>query len=336
MFREGYKYFERNLSDYYERCLYQRIYQALKNYQPYLTFDYPSIPSSHVTEILRYVFEDNPSFFYLDCEHCSFSFGKPAKIIFCYIYKQTEIQSYEEQIKQIIMNFFDQYHVLELSRYNRILIFHNFISSLCKYDPIVANGGNGIKEDYNIIGVFKGKLAVCYGFSQVFKLLCDYGNISCLIVKGYCHQGGYHAWNMVEYKGRYYHIDVTWDLSKDKNNGLLGSYTYFMVDDQWIKKTRSIDSSGQYPPSQGLENTYFGHRHYMIDHSYQLSDYIYKRLKEYSKEFIVYIADHQINTEIVQQAYMKAKKQMQRDNSQFKSDAIFYIDTQYSLVRFVL
>ena len=36
MFREGYKYFERNLSDYYERCLYQRIYQALKNYQPYL------------------------------------------------------------------------------------------------------------------------------------------------------------------------------------------------------------------------------------------------------------------------------------------------------------
>lgn len=335
MFKEGYKYFENHLGSYDERCLYQCIYQAIKDYQIYVTFDYPSITPSRAIEIMEYVFEDNPSFFYLDFQHCYAVYGKPSSLTFRYIYNQQEIQKYEDHIKHILMDFFDQYRVLRLSEYNRILIFHNFISSLCTYDPVVSGGGKGIEEDYNIIGVFKGKLAVCYGFSQVFKLLCDYGNIPCLIVKGHCYEGGYHAWNMVEYKGRFYHIDVTWDLSRDKNTRLLGSYNYFMVDDEWIKKTRTIEAAGRYPLSQGLEYTYFGYKHYMIQSHYELSDYIYRRLLEYSKEFIVYIADHHIDKEEINMAYNQALQRFRATvNSSFDRGALFYIDYKYSLVRY--
>ena len=337
MFKEGYKYFENHLGSYEEYCLYRDIYQAVKSYQKYLIYDYSSITPSRVWDIVYYVFEDNPSFFYLYCRKSTIVSGKPSRLTFYYIYNQQEIQEHEDSIKHIIMDFFDQYRVLRLSPYNRILIFHNFISSLCTYDPVVSSGGEGKNEDYNIIGVFKGKLAVCYGFSQVFKLLCDYGNIPCLIVKGDCFHGGYHAWNMVKYKEKFYHIDVTWDLNQDKNISLLNNYTYFMVDDDWIMKTRTIEESGRYPTSQGLEYTYFGYKNYMIQSHYELSDYIYRRLMEYSKEFIVYVADHHIDRTEINQAYNQA---VQRFRATAHIDSympgIYYIDNRYSLIRFIV
>ncbi|MCD7808559.1 MAG: hypothetical protein LUH02_04395 [Erysipelotrichaceae bacterium] len=305
MFKEGYKYFEHSLTGK-ELLFYQKTYQAIKNRDVSIAFDYHDVASERAREIVKYVFEDNPSFFYFSPYKIIYAAGFPSFIFFNYFYDDKQIEKYENDIKYIIMRFFDEYNVLELPVYNRILIFHNFISSLCTYDQVVADGGIGVNEDYNIIGVFQGKEAVCYGFSQVFKLLCDYANIDCLIIRG--DVGGAHAWNMVEYHGKFYHIDVTWDLSKGKNKGLLGAYTYFMVDDEWILKSRTINQEAHYPISHGIENTLFGKKGYVVKDTYNLENYFYNRLLEYPKEIVVYVEDHQMNSTIVHQAYDKASQ----------------------------
>ncbi|MBQ4225778.1 MAG: hypothetical protein II664_05640, partial [Oscillospiraceae bacterium] len=52
-----------------------------------------------------------------------------------------------------------------------------------------------------------------------FKYLCDYAGINCIVVHGYLYTGtgnGNHAWNVVEYNGKKYHIDVTAELDHAK------------------------------------------------------------------------------------------------------------------------
>ena len=338
MFKEGYKYFAQNLQNPYKRDFYQKVYEAIKIRQPTITFDYHEITPSQAKEIVKLVFEDNPSFFYLDPYQTSAVAGNPSVLTFYYVYDTNTSKNYENQIKKIIMNFFDQYKILELPIYHRILIFHNFISSICIYDSVVASGKEGVHEDYNIIGVFNGKVAVCYGFSQVFKLLCDYGNVNCLIVRGATRGEENHAWNMVEYEGGFYHVDVTWDLSKGKNAGLLGSYRYFMVDDDWIRITRNIGESAPYPSSKGLMYTYYGFKNYMISSIDELSDYIYCRLKEYPKEIVVVILNRHFTQDMVHQAYLEAYDHfVKTENVQLKNSVRISIDDErYGIVRILI
>ena len=66
----------------------------------------------------------------------------------------------------------------------------------------------------------KYKRAICQGYSELFKALCDYSNIPCFIISGYSKGYGYspnknftnsdHAWNAVFINSKWYLIDATW------------------------------------------------------------------------------------------------------------------------------
>ena len=186
-----------------------------------------------------------------------------------------------------------------------------------------------------IIGFFQGKVAVCYGFSLVFKLLCDYSGINCLVIRG--KTKGNHAWNMVEYDGGFYHIDTTWDLLEDHNDGKLGIYKFFMVDDLWIKKSRTINAIANYPKSYGLQYTYYVRNKYMINDISNLSQYFYERLKEYPNEIIVYVTDKRLNWEIINHSYKKASDKFRRlNNYNFKGKCDKYWSSKYGIVRIIL
>lgn len=332
MFKEGYKFFEQSLKNE-ELAFYRRCYLAIKNRQISITFDFKLININRAKEIIKYVYEDNPSFFYLSPYKLSYVNNK--QIYFNYLYDKTTTLNYENQIKKTLMHFFDDYQILKLPKYNQILIFHNCISSLANYDQIVSSGGSGKDEDYNIIGFFQGKVAVCYGFSLVFKLLCDYSGINCLVIRG--KTKGNHAWNMVEYDGGFYHIDTTWDLLEDHNDGKLGIYKFFMVDDLWIKKSRTINAIANYPKSYGLQYTYYVRNKYMINDISNLSQYFYERLKEYPNEIIVYVTDKRLNWEIINYSYKKASDKFKRlNNYNFKGKCDKYWSSKYGIVRIIL
>jgi transglutaminase/protease-like cytokinesis protein 3 len=67
--------------------------------------------------------------------------------------------------------------------------------------------------------VLKKGNAFCYGYSRLFKFLCDYANIPCEIINGYgrgdIHKIGNnfrtnHSWNAVNLDSSWYLVDVTW------------------------------------------------------------------------------------------------------------------------------
>ena len=67
--------------------------------------------------------------------------------------------------------------------------------------------------------VLKKRNAFCYGYSRLFKCLCDDANIPCEIINGYgrgdIHQVGTnfrtnHSWNAVKLDSSWYLVDVTW------------------------------------------------------------------------------------------------------------------------------
>ena len=64
--------------------------------------------------------------------------------------------------------------------------------------------------------VLKTKWAVCEGYSNLFKALCDASGVACEIVTGNTKNsqgripGIGHAWNVVRVNGQWYPMDVTW------------------------------------------------------------------------------------------------------------------------------
>jgi hypothetical protein len=98
---------------------------------------------------------------------------------------------------------------------------HDIVALLVKYDA--ANFWSGTIPDQGYQTVLKNRLAVCEGYSNVFKKFCDELKISCEVVHGFGRGVGTsplagdtpansnHAWNIVTINGENYLVDCTWD-----------------------------------------------------------------------------------------------------------------------------
>ena len=86
------------------------------------------------------------------------------------------------------------------------------------YGWIIANTGYGTTDgsrEQTAAGVLLDHRAVCAGYADAFKLLCDRAGIACTTVVGNAlnEDGslrGKHAWNQIVIGGARYWIDVTW------------------------------------------------------------------------------------------------------------------------------
>jgi len=86
-------------------------------------------------------------------------------------------------------------------------------------------------------GALKNGIAVCEGYACAAKLLLNELSIVCDIQVGDCVEGGGHAWNLVQVDGEWYQMDVTW------NDGSSSRTDYFLVTDDYMKKSRTWDES---------------------------------------------------------------------------------------------
>jgi len=95
-------------------------------------------------------------------------------------------------------------------------------------------------ETHTAYGTLANGVAVCEGYACAAKLLLNKLGILCDIQVGVCHDGGGHAWNLVQLDGQWYQMDVTW------NDGGRSRTEYLLVSDAFMAKSRSWDAS-QYP-----------------------------------------------------------------------------------------
>lgn len=78
------------------------------------------------------------------------------------------------------------------------------------------------------IDALQRKTAICQGYSELFKALCEYSNIPCELISGYSKGYGFnpkqkltqsdHAWNIVFVENKWQHIDATWGAGHVKEN----------------------------------------------------------------------------------------------------------------------
>ena len=127
----------------------------------------------------------------------------------------------------------------------RVQAAHNALILNCDYsdtdDPVEATAAGALVN---------GK-ALCLGISLAFKYLMDRLDIPCIVVRGNANgsgkmeDAGSHAWNLVQVRGGWSHVDVTYDLSgsSDKRRPFL---TYLGLSDAQIASTHTWDAD-KYP-----------------------------------------------------------------------------------------
>ena len=105
--------------------------------------------------------------------------------------------------------------------FDRAKMAHDVTALLLSYDA--ANYWAGTVPEQTLTYVLLTKKAVCEGYANVFKALCDAIGIQCEKVHGYSRGVGYsngayedptksnHAWNIVKLEGAWYIVDCTWD-----------------------------------------------------------------------------------------------------------------------------
>ncbi|MCL2879394.1 MAG: hypothetical protein FWF29_04035 [Treponema sp.] len=105
--------------------------------------------------------------------------------------------------------------------FQRVKKAHDLTALLIRYDA-ASYWANTI-PDQSFQNVLKTRLAVCEGYANLFKRLCDELKIPCEVVHGYGRGVGSspdaverpynsnHAWNIVAINGEHYLVDATWN-----------------------------------------------------------------------------------------------------------------------------
>lgn len=197
-------------------------YSPLLSAEEYNSIDFKKIMNAIVL--------DNPDLFYYAGYSCSRSYypstGEVASVtynILCKtnaqtnkaIYNSTNIPIYSNAIKAA----FDDIQVDTSNRYNFVKSVHDY---LCESVDYVTDYGSA----HDIYGALVNKQAVCEGYSEAFKLFCDYYKIPCVLITG-TGNGGPHMWNAVQMDdGKWYLLDITWD---DQTDTYWTFYDFFLV-----------------------------------------------------------------------------------------------------------
>lgn len=105
--------------------------------------------------------------------------------------------------------------------FEKAKIAHDVITLLISYDAASFWAGKVPSQDF--ISVLKTRKAVCEGYANVFKELCNNLGLPCKKVHGYARGVGTsileedsnftsnHAWNIVQLENNWYLVDCTWD-----------------------------------------------------------------------------------------------------------------------------
>ena len=108
---------------------------------------------------------------------------------------------------------------------------HDEVAAICKYD-------RGNIRNQSCVSVLNRKRGACGAYARTLWLLLAMNDIRSFVIQGKESRGGPHAWNLVEMeKGKWYHVDVTWDDSAPV------SHRYFRLTDDQIKRDHQWDAT---------------------------------------------------------------------------------------------
>lgn len=147
------------------------------------------------------------------------------------VYNEEEIQYINDFIKEFISKNITS----DMSDYDKIKTFHDYIINNTSFDIEEAN--NKTKDNtlsHTAYGLLLNHKAICGGYSDVMSIY-----LYLLDIPNYRIATNEHIWNLVKIGDKWLHLDLTWDdpVTSDGSNQLL--YDYFLIDN---KKLFELDN----------------------------------------------------------------------------------------------
>lgn len=257
---------KRNLylsSTAYPKDFETALTSAWDSYKTELDISKYKIRFEDINDIYNEISDLYPEYFYLDYNNTSF-FGSGnyiTKLEIGYLYSNDILDKQRSELNNAVENILSKMKGISRDE-DKIVFFHDYISSHNAYDPVGVSGDVDSVEDYSFTayGTLVNNVSVCQGMSDAFILLCRKVGIDSFLVSS---EAMVHAWNLVKINNRYYHLDITWDdsifnanLDYASNDFLdvkgFVSHDYFIKSDSqmvdlnhygWNKIKNAIDNS---------------------------------------------------------------------------------------------
>ena len=209
----------------------QRAYYAMKqgllNLQDSISV--PMLSKKELSDIYFLIRMDCPEIFYsVTFSYRYYEDSTMVELIPQYLFPKDKIKEHRQAMESRVKKLARQ--AADLDEKGKELFIHDFIVENVKYDKL--------KKAYSheIIGALGNGVAVCEGIAKAVKILCDALNIWCIIAlseanpeKGIKYR---HAWNVIQIKGQYYHLDVTFDNTLSRDDVV--RYDYVNLSDKQI------------------------------------------------------------------------------------------------------
>ena len=157
------------------------------------------------------------------------------------------------ELKNVCENILNEIEENTSSEYQKEQKIHDYIVQNVEYG--YPDGKETEDSDaYNAYGALAKGRAVCNGYAQAMKLLCDLAGVECQMVIGTA-DGENHAWNLIHLDDEWYHTDVTWD-DPEPDNSSRTLYSYFNLDDSQMERSHTWDKQ-KYPRADGTQYNYY-------------------------------------------------------------------------------
>ncbi|MBR2876586.1 MAG: hypothetical protein IKC01_05570 [Clostridia bacterium] len=220
--------------EYYDRIVSTPIGETefTIEYSPYLTKE--EFAAIDFRAILYAVSFDHPEIFWYHGYSYKYRYKKSTNEVMSVIYTfmppyvvNTEEPVYAvEDYEKINTAMWDEFHRVaeELNLANRTR--YSFVNALHEYLCVSADYVINNRSCFDPYGTLVEKECVCQGYSETFKMFCDYYGIPAVCITG--DGGGPHMWNAVMMEdGLWYVMDITWDDGGDEPDDVYK--TYFLI-----------------------------------------------------------------------------------------------------------
>lgn len=227
-----------NLHYYYialkpkERAVFLRLADGILDHQSEIVTT--SLNRQSVLNVLLYLKMDIPELF--SYKSCTYTEGPHSMTFHMEYYFDAEthfmlLQEMEYTAEEILGNMPHDLDEYGIERY-----IYEYLATNCTYD------GLDLVYAHSALGPILQKRAVCEGISKAAKYLLDRAGVHSAVIFGGGDLGGRvnHAWNMVQLRGEWYHVDITYDLAKEKPR-----FHYFNLRDEKMQEDHMFTPLGK-------------------------------------------------------------------------------------------
>ncbi|MBQ7585635.1 MAG: hypothetical protein IJU40_05240 [Desulfovibrionaceae bacterium] len=208
------------------------------------------------------------------------SFYPGMKVADAYLnHNLSDLNSEELELYKIAVDIVNQ--ARDLSALQAELFFHDTICTTVKYFTDIP--AKTLPRYATAIGAFIDQKANCQGYCDAFYMLCTMFGLKVDMQSGIASKQK-HVWNVIEIKGKWYAVDVTWDDNDTKkNNYTFISHKYFNAPKEIIQATHTWKEEDTTQEIQShLDEAYF----YCTD---EVNDYDFGNYFKTTREAIDFI-----------------------------------------------